>query len=164
MPETMASKRELLKMADMGLGCNDSNSRHFVEYFDLFIGHNEIPKVEMKDRLGKIKNKFIHPITSEDIHVMAKDSGESQLLKSFQTKGTAQSWINNVFNLIKNHPKAVFPIVSSFASAILHEEELKPIVIDVSVTSSTGKSGLLRLCASVWREPPRSISAHSTQR
>ncbi|WP_214798637.1 MULTISPECIES: DUF927 domain-containing protein [unclassified Exiguobacterium] len=158
----LASKRELLKMADMGLGCNDSNSKHFVEYFDLFIGHNEIPKVEMTDRLGQIKNKFIHPITSEDIHVMAKDSGESQLLESFQTKGTAKSWIDNVFNLIKNHPKAVFPVVSSFASVILHEEELKPIVIDVSGTSSTGKSGLLRLCASVWGEPEKYIGTFNT--
>lgn len=35
--------------------------------------------------------------------------GGQQLLEFFQVKGTVESWIKNVFNLVKDHPKAVFP-------------------------------------------------------
>ncbi|MDM5304288.1 DUF927 domain-containing protein [Peribacillus frigoritolerans] len=158
----LASKKELLKMADKGLSCNDSNSKYLVDYFDSLIGQNEIPKVEMTDRIGFIENRFIHPTIAKNIKVIPKDGGEHQLLQSFNTKGTVEGWINNVFNLIKDQPKAVFPILASFASVILHEADLKPIVVDVSGTSSTGKSGLLQMCASVWAEPKKYIGTFFT--
>ncbi|MFJ7995322.1 DUF927 domain-containing protein [Peribacillus frigoritolerans] len=75
--------------------------------------------------------------------------GEQQILESFRVKGTVESWIENVFNLVKDHPKAVFPLLASFASVIFHEYDMKPIVVDVSGEPSSGKSGLLLLCASV---------------
>lgn len=85
--------------------------------------------------------------------------GEQQLLESFQVKGTVGSWIENVINLVKDHPKAVFPLLVSFASIILHEFDMKPIVVDVSGESSSGKSGLLLLCASVWGSPKEYIGS-----
>lgn len=155
----LASRRELLALADKGLSCNDSNSKHLIEYFDLFIGLNEIPTVKMVNRLGDVKGNFIHPISTKDIHIVPGDGGEQQLLESFRVKGTVESWIENVFNLVKNHPKAVFPLLASFASVILHEFDMKPIVVDVSGESSSGKSGLLLLCASVWGSPKEYIGS-----
>ncbi|PRS26501.1 hypothetical protein C6W19_24680 [Bacillus sp. RJGP41] len=61
--------------------------------------------------------------------------------------------MENVFNLVKDHPKAVFPLLASFTSVILHEYDMKPIVVDVSGESSSGKSGLLLLCSSVLGSP-----------
>lgn len=153
----LASRRELLALADKGLSCNDSNSKQLIEYFDLFIGRNEIPTVKMVNRLGNVKGNFIHPVSTKGIHIVPGDGGEQQLLESFQVKGTVESWIKNVFNLVKDHPKAVFPLLASFASAILHEFDMKPIVVDVSGESSSGKSGLLLLCASVWGSPKEYI-------
>lgn len=158
----LASRRDLLALADKGLSCNDSNSKHFIEYFDLFIRQNEIPTVQMVNRLGDVKGKFIHPISTKDIHIVPGDGGEDQLLESFQVKGTVVSWVENVFNVVKDHPKAVFPLLASFASVILHEFDLKPIVVDVSGASSSGKSGLLRLCASVWGSPEEYIGTFNT--
>ncbi|KON68854.1 hypothetical protein AKG34_08650 [Peribacillus butanolivorans] len=155
----LASRRELLALADKGLSCNDSNSKHLIEYFDLFIGLNEIPTVKMVNRLGDAKGNFIHLISTKDIHIVPGDGGEQQLLESFQVKGTVESWIENVFNLVKDHPKAVFPLLASFASVILHEFDMKPIVVDVSGESSSGKSGLLLLCASVWGSPKEYIGS-----
>ncbi|MEY9864899.1 uncharacterized protein (DUF927 family) [Peribacillus sp. B2I2] len=77
----------------------------------------------------------------------------------FRVKGTVGSWIGNVFNLVKDHPKAVFPLFVSFASVILDEFDRKPIVVDVSGESSSGKSGLLLLCASVWGSPKEYIGS-----
>ncbi|MDQ0856584.1 DUF927 domain-containing protein [Bacillus sp. V2I10] len=159
---TIASKREILSLADKGLSCNDSNSKHLIEYFDLFIAKNDIPTVQIVNRLGKIKEKFIHPVISNEIQVLPNDGGELQLYESFKVKGTVDSWIKNVFNLVKNHPKAVLPILSSFASVILHEFDMKPIVIDVSGASSSGKSGILRMCASVWGDPERYLGTFNT--
>ncbi|WP_161497146.1 DUF927 domain-containing protein [Pradoshia eiseniae] len=158
----LASKKELLKLADKGLSCNDTNAKYFVEYFDLFIGQNDIPKIEMTDRIGLIKGRFVHPLVEKNLKVLPNDIGEEQLLDSFQTKGTLEGWIHNVFNLVKNHPKAVLPVLASFASVILHEADLKPIVVDVSGTSSTGKSGLMRMCASVWGEPEKYVGTFNT--
>lgn len=60
---------------------------------------------------------------------------------------------------MKNHPKAVFPLLASFASVILHEFDMKPIVVVVLGESSSGKSGLLLLCASVWGSPKEYIGS-----
>ncbi|WP_203289375.1 DUF927 domain-containing protein [Metabacillus sp. cB07] len=158
----LASRRDLLALADKGFSCNDSNSKQLIEYFDLFIGKNEIPTVQMVNRLGLVKEKFIHPQSTRDIHIVPSDGGEDQLLDSFRIKGTVESWVENVFNIVKDHPKAVFPLLASFASVILHDFDMKPIVVDVSGASSSGKSGLLRLCASVWASPEDYIGTFNT--
>ncbi|MFA1715346.1 DUF927 domain-containing protein [Peribacillus frigoritolerans] len=92
----------------------------------------------------------MHPISTNDINSFGRWGGQ-QLLESFRVKGAVESWVENVFNLVKNHPMPVFPLLASFASVILHEFDMKPIVFDVSGESSSGKSGLLLLCSSVWR-------------
>ncbi|USK67758.1 DUF927 domain-containing protein [Peribacillus frigoritolerans] len=70
-----------------------------------------------------------------------------------EVKGTVESWIKNIFNLVKDHPKDVFPLLASFASVNLHEFDMRPIVVDVSGESGSGKSGLLLLCSSVLGSP-----------
>lgn len=162
MASTIASKREILSLADKGLSCNDSNSKELIEYFDLFIARNDIPTVQMVNRLGQTKGKFIHPALTKEVKILPNDGGEIQLYESFKVKGTVDSWIKNVFNLVKDHPKAVFPILASFASVILHEFDMKPIVVDVSGASSSGKSGLLRMCGSVWGDPERYLGTFNT--
>ena len=39
---------------------------------------------------------------------MAIDHGEKQLLEAFEVKGTADTWKTEVFERVKQHPKAVF--------------------------------------------------------
>lgn len=62
----------------------------------------------MVNRLGDVKVNFIHPISTKDIHIFPGDGGTTTT-RVFQVKGTVESWIKNVFNLVKDHPKAVFP-------------------------------------------------------
>nr|WP_245154072.1 DUF927 domain-containing protein [Jeotgalibacillus proteolyticus] len=159
---TIASKREILSLADKGLSCNDSNSKHLIEFLDLFIATNDIPKIRMVNRLGKTNKEFINPLAKNDIHVLPSDIGEEQLYQAIKKNGTTEDWIKSVFNLVRNHPKAVFPIIASFASVVLHEFNMKPIVVDISGSSSSGKSGFLRMCASVWGEPESYIGTFNT--
>ncbi|MDQ7861124.1 DUF927 domain-containing protein [Peribacillus frigoritolerans] len=54
----LASRRELLALADKGLSCNDSNSKHLIEYFDLFIGLNENTDSQNGKSAGGCKGKL----------------------------------------------------------------------------------------------------------
>lgn len=150
---TLAFKRELLKLADRGLSVTDLNTKHFVEYFDLFLAQNKIERQKIVDRLGKVKTEFIHPLLTPNIVINPKDNGEKQLLESFKIKGTPLGWIQKVYNPVKKHPKAVYNILASLGSAVLHEFDIQPFIVDTSGRTSTGKSAVLRLAASVWANP-----------
>jgi len=154
---TLASKRELLKLADKGFSVTDLNAKHLVEYFDLFLVQNRIERQNMVDRIGKVKNEFIHPLLTNEFEIVPLDSGEQQLLESFKVMGTTEGWIKNVYNLVKEHPKVVFNVLASFGSSVLHEFNIKPFIIDTSGRTSTGKSAVLRIAASVWASPEEYI-------
>ena len=154
---TLASKRELLKLADRGLSVTDLNAKHLVEYFDLYLLQNNVERLRMVDRLGKVKNEFIHPLLTEDFVIVPTDMGEKQLLESFKIMGTAEGWIQKVYNPVKDHPKVVYNLLASFGSSVLHEFDIKPFIVDTSGRTSTGKSAVLRLAASVWANPEEYI-------
>src|SRR5699024_4198777 len=61
-----------------------------------------------------------------------------------------------------SHPKAVFPMIASFASALFKEFELTPIIVDISGSSSSGKTTVQKACASVWGSPNGYISSMLT--
>ncbi|MFJ7471732.1 hypothetical protein ACIQWI_24790 [Peribacillus frigoritolerans] len=63
-------------------------------------------------------------ISTKKIHIVPEDGGEHQLLESFQVKGAVKIWIK------MDEPKAVFPLLASFASVMLDEFDMKPIIVD----------------------------------
>lgn len=111
---------------------------------------NEIDQHEAVERLGFIKDRFIHPSLTKDFEIMTIDHGEKQLLEAFEVKGTGESWKQEVFACIKQNPKAVFFILASFASVIIQDLRLQPFIVDLSGTTSQGKTTTLKAAASVW--------------
>ena len=69
---------------------------------------NNIEQHYAVERLGHIKDTFIHPLVTKDVEIMAIDHGEKQLLEAFEVKGTSDTWKTEVFERIKQQPKAVF--------------------------------------------------------
>lgn len=147
---SLATKKDLLKLADMSLGVNDINAKDLIDYFDKFVTQNEIDRQHLVERLGTIKNGFIHPLMAEGVKILPSDIGEKQILEAFEVSGTAEEWINEVFEKIKDHPKAVLMILGSFASVILKDLNLSPFIIDLSGPTSRGKTTVLKASASVW--------------
>lgn len=147
---TVASKRELLTLSNRGFSVNDLNAKDLIYYFDLYLGQNNIEQSNMIHRLGWLGNKIIHPMLSEDIEVIPSEVGYKQLIESFETSGTLDSWKANVFDLIKGNPKALFMVLSSFTSTILKDLKLLPIIVDLTGSTSQGKSSVLSAAASVW--------------
>lgn len=147
---TIAVRKELLELSDKGFSVNDNNVKKIIAYFDQYLLVNNIEQHYAVERLGHIKDTFIHPLVTKDVEIMAIDHGEKQLLEAFEVKGTSDTWKTEVFERIKQHPKAVFFVLSSFASVIIKDLRLQSFIVDLSGTTSQGKTTTLKVAASVW--------------
>lgn len=147
---TLATKKDLLMLADYGLPCNDLNYKKMIDYFDKYLSLNQLPQSKMVERLGYIKDLFIHPLATDGVEIVPTDSGEKQLLEAFSTKGDPYSWINEVFERIKDHPKVLFMVLASFASVLLQDLKISPFIVDLSGSTSQGKTTALQVSRSVW--------------
>lgn len=146
----IATRKELLKMADLSLSVHDNNVKYLITYFDLFIMLNDIPRSNMVERLGHVKENFIHPLLKSDIEILPSDIGEKQVMEAFEVSGTSEEWIEHVFKKIEEHPKALLMVLASFTSIILNDLKLGPFIVDLSGVTSKGKTTALRVAASVW--------------
>lgn len=147
----IATRKNLLSLADKSLAVNDLNAKDLIDFFDKYILFNErnIPRENLVERLGHIKNGFAHPAMS-NLKILPPDIGEKQTLEAFQSKGTAEEWIAQVFHRIKDHPKALLMVLASFTSVILKDLKLSPFIVDLSGPTSRGKTTVLKVAASVW--------------
>lgn len=145
----ISTRNKLLTLADRSLGVNDLNVKDLINFFDKFIMYNDPPRGDLVERLGHIKNGFVHPLMT-GIKILPPDAGDRQILEAFQTSGTAESWIRNVFDKIQPYPKAVLMVVASFTSVILKDLNLSPFIVDMSGPTSRGKSTVSKIAASVW--------------
>ena len=146
----IATKKNLLQLADKSLGVNDLNTKDLIGFFDKYIMHNDIPRGHLVERLGHVKGTFIHPLLSEGIKILPPDIGDKQIVDAFESVGTGYSWIENVFDKVRDHPKAVIMLLGSFASVLLNDLNLSPFIIDLSGPTSKGKTTVLKVAASVW--------------
>ncbi len=147
---SIAVRKDLLQLSEKGLSVNENNVKQLISFMDLYLLDNEIEKHYAAERLGNIKDKFIHPILTKEIEILSVDHGEKQLLEAFEVKGTPDSWKREVFGLIKDQPKAVFMVLSSFASIIIKDLGIQPFIVDLSGTTSQGKTTTLKVAATVW--------------
>lgn len=146
---TLAIRKELLQLAYESLAVNETNVKDLIEYFDKMIAMNNFEVEMLVERLGRIQNVFVHPL-NEGIFIKPIAEGEMQLLNAFQTSGTVDEWKENVLDVIKQYPKALLMVLSSFTSVILADLKLQPFILDLSGPTSRGKSTVLNVCASVW--------------
>lgn len=146
----ISTKSELLKLADKNLAVTDRNAKDLIFYFERYIAENHIPYHHAVDRLGHIQNAFIHPLMSENVEIMPPDIGEKQTLEAFQAQGTQEEWLRNVLYKVKDRPKVLAILLSSFTSVILKDLRLSPFIVDLSGVTSRGKTTALHVAASVW--------------
>jgi uncharacterized protein (DUF927 family) len=146
----LTTKREILRLANFGLGVNENNAKDMIEYFEKYVAQIKIPRVYKVERLGRIKNRFIHPLDSGDVLLEPTSPGERKIVEAFRERGTIESWRREVFDQVKDHPKVLFMIFASFASVILKDLEIKSFVVDLSGSTSQGKTTALQVARTVW--------------
>lgn len=158
----LSTRKEVIALANKGLSSNDRNAKQLIDYFDLFLEKNNIEKSSVVTHIGYVKNHFVHPLIESNYRIVSPDSGEEQRLNSIQSKGSIEEWIKNIMIPLSKSPKAAFPTISSFASVLFKEFDLSPIIIDISGSSSSGKTTVQKACASVWGDPNNYISSMLT--
>jgi putative DNA primase/helicase len=146
----LSIKKELLKLSYKSLAVTDNNAKDLITYFDRLNMIRRSDHELLVERIGHIKNTFIHPLTAKGVTILPPDIGEKQLLEAFQTSGTASEWIEYVLKPIQKHPRALLMVVASFTSVLLQDLKMKPFIVDLSGVTSQGKTTVLRACASVW--------------
>jgi len=149
----LATRREVISLANKGLASSDRNARNLIEYFDLFLDKNKLNRSLVVSHLGYVGEHFIHPLIETKFHVVPPGNGEKERLEGFKCYGTVEDWIDTIFKPFRINIKSSFAIASSFASVLLAEYNIPPIVVDISGTSSRGKTSVQKACASVWGVP-----------
>ncbi len=147
---TIAVRKELLELSEKGFSVNENNVKPLIEFMDLYLLNNNIEKHYAVERLGNVKNNFIHPVVTKNINIIAVDQGERQILEGFEVKGLSKDWNLKVFELIKNYPKAVFFVLASFTSVIIKDLKVPPFIVDLAGSTSQGKTTTTKIATSVW--------------
>src|SRR5699024_4402365 len=75
---TIAIRKELLQLSEMGFSVNENNVKELINYLDLYLSYNDINRHYAVERLGNVKDKFIHPLLTNDVEIIAIDQGEKQ--------------------------------------------------------------------------------------
>lgn len=148
--ETLTTKRKLVELSNFGLGVNDVNAKDMIQYFDLYQAQINIEKALKVERLGWIKGRFIHPLDSGEIMIVPPSNGDKQIIEAFQVEGTLETWKETVFERVKRHPKVLFLIFSSLASVILKDLGVDSFIVDLSGSTSQGKTTALQVARTVW--------------
>ncbi len=117
----LATKKEMMPLADKGFPVNDNNTKQLIDYFDKVLAWNEIKRGHMVDRLGYVKSGLAYPLLATNYEIIPSDQGEQQIFEAFQVEGTASGWIDEVLHRVKEHPRALFFVLSSFARVLLHD-------------------------------------------
>ena len=144
----LVQRRELIKLSDAGLGVTENNARNIISYIDLYIKEHDPVVEKVASRVGYINNQFVLP-GATDIRVVTS-GGLSDLVSSFKTKGTLESYKEEVFDIIKDKSTAIFFLLTALASPLLKHFDIDPFIVDLHGKTSQGKTTLLRLASSAW--------------
>jgi len=152
--EEISDSRQLLKLVNRKLDVTSTTSTRLIDYINKSKRYNPPVNVNVSTRLGHVKGYFIYPYQEEmknsKIKLFNNDRGFQKLIDSFQSKGTLESYSKNVFNQIKNLPMVMIMLYASLGSVLLREFGLQPFIVEISGSTSTGKTFTLNLVSSVW--------------
>ena len=152
--EEIADSRQLLKLVNRKLDVTSTTSSRLIDYINKSKRYSPPLNVKVATRLGHVKGYFIYPYQEEmknsNIKLFNNDRGFQKLIDSFQSKGTLESYSENVFYKIKDFPMVMVMLYASLGSVLLREFGLQPFIVEISGSTSTGKTFTLNLVSSVW--------------
>ncbi|MEJ7472131.1 DUF927 domain-containing protein [Staphylococcus saprophyticus] len=144
----------LVELASKGLEVTQNEAGNLVQYLSFYRRFNKIPDYDVATRLGEIKGHFISPYQEDQqdnrYKIFNSERGYQALINAFETKGNIDDYIKGVFNPIKDNPMAMMMFYSSLGSVLLKDFDVDPFVSEISGRTSSGKTFILKICASVW--------------
>lgn len=165
--EEISDSRQLLKLVNKKLDVTSSTSTKLVDYINVSKRYNPPLNVKVATRLGHVKGYFIYPyqevMKDSNIKLFSNDKGFQKLIDSFQSKGTLEGYSKKVFGQIKDLPMVMVMLYASLGSVLLREFGLQPFIVEISGSTSTGKTFTLNLVSSVWGTSDLITTWSSTQ-
>lgn len=160
--KTLASKSEILNLANSNIGVTSENASLLVSYLaDMeSMNYSALPEVRSITRLGWIDSDYIENESREFVPFTdgIEFDGEGSfrhIYNAIQSKGDFNVWLD-VVRRIRNNENGKYArmmLSASFASVILKDCNLLPFFIHLWGGSETGKTVALMLAASVWGNP-----------
>ncbi|KDE95708.1 hypothetical protein CM54_01380 [Staphylococcus sp. TE8] len=152
--EEIADSRQLLKLVNHKVDVTSTTATRLVNYINASKRYNPPLNVRVATRLGHVKDHFIYPYQEQtknsDIKLFNNDKGFQKLINSFKAKGTIEDYSKKVFVKIKDLPMVMVMLYASLGSVLLYEFDIKPFIVELAGSTSTGKTFTLNLVASVW--------------
>lgn len=152
--EEITDNRQLLKLANRKLDVTSNTSSKLVDYINQSKRYSPPINIKVATRLGHVNDYFIYPYKDEMEHKNIKffnnDKGFQKLVNSFKSKGTIEDYSKKVFVKIKDLPMVMVMLYASLGSVLLYEFDIKPFIVELAGSTSTGKTFTLNLVASVW--------------
>lgn len=150
--KTVASKTEILKLADYGVGVTSESARLLVEYIAELeqLNYEKIPKKRGVNRCGWYEGKFI-PLGNDII--FDGEEGFRTIYNSIKTKGKDSAWKGAAGKIRQNSIAGRVALAASFASVLVEPLKALPFFVHIWGPSGTGKTVALKLAASVWGDP-----------
>ncbi len=173
--------RKLLTLASNGFPVAGDNNTKIAAYLHQLEAINiaTLPQMRVSDHMGwqgkdgrkgfLWGRKLISPygeLTSElNIENLAPEdwrddwtafrgmaSGDEQIADGFKSLGTFEEW-QKIIGPLHYYPKVLIGLYASFAAPLLHILNAPNFVVDFANRTSTGKTTILRIAASVWGLP-----------
>lgn len=97
-------------------------------------------------------NKYLcYPNKEEVLDTIECNCNIKKVTKAFDTKGTVEEWIENVLKLVTVSNNGKVMLISTFASLLVNFLDIhENAIIQLEGPTSTGKSGCINGCASVY--------------
>ena len=104
------------------------------------------------------KKYMCYPCKETVLDTIECNSNIKKVTKAFNTKGTVQDWIDNVLKLLITSDNGKVMLISTFASLLVNLLDIhENSIIQLEGQSSTGKSGCIAGCSSVFGEESKYV-------
>ncbi len=174
--KVIADTRDVVSLASVGLPITSKDKDFVVEYFREYDKQNRfcIPLIQVASRFGwqQDQEAFLWGrtlITKAGVHIGSHtgtcvvvfkggDHGDGQVADGFYHAGDLTVWLT-IANRALVHPTPMVILLAASAPPLLSIIGASNFVVETAGTTSTGKTSVQRLAASVWGCPDERAEA-----
>lgn len=149
----IASAQKIIQLADLGVGVTSESAKHLVSYLaDLeALNFDYIPTKRSVSRLGWITDEIFSPY-EPDIEFDGQHAFR-QAYDATKPEGSFEKWRKCMMSCLQLDPVVQIVVAASFTSPLLKPLGALSNVIHLFATTSTGKTMILKMAASIWGDP-----------